>query len=119
MWSNPDLVISTEGILNEKLSFLCSGIEIFKNAGFKIWKTNLHFADSLHVIFNLLDETYRPDKKPNGQLLYVNTSWKHPPQIIKQLPTYISNCSLNKYSTKQVFHMSKAEYEEALRESGY
>ena len=66
--------------------------EIFKNAGFKIEiKTNLHIVDFLDVTFNLLDETHKPYKKPNGQLLCINTSSNHPPQIIKQLPISISN----------------------------
>ena len=95
-------------------------IEIFKNAGYKIEiKTNLHIVDFLDVTFNLLDGTYKPYKKPTDQLLYVNTSSNHPPQIIKQLPTSISNCSSNNSSNKQVFKMSKGECEKALRESGY
>ena len=50
-------------------------IEIFKNANFKIEiKTNLHIVDFLDVAFNLLDGTYKPYKKPNDQLLYINTS---------------------------------------------
>ena len=74
--------------------------EIFKNAGFKIEiKTNLHIVDFLDVPFNLSDETYKPYKKPNGELLCINTSSNHPPQII--------------------FDMSKGEYGKALRESGY
>ena len=43
----------------------------------------------------------------------------HPPQIIKQLLTSISDCLANNFSNKQVFDMSKGEYEKALRESGY
>ena len=94
-------------------------IQIFKNAGFKIkMKTNLHMVDFLDVTFNLLDGTYKPYKKPNGQLLYVNTSSNHPPQIIKQLLTSISNRLSNNSSNKQVFDMSKSEYEKALRDSG-
>ena len=54
-------------------------IEIFENAGFKIKiKANLHIAD-------FLDVTYKPYKKPNNQLRYVNTSSHHPPQIIKKI----------------------------------
>ena len=94
-------------------------IQIFKNAGFKIkMKTNLHMVDFLDVTFNLLDGTYKPYKKPNGQLLYVKTSSNHPPQIIKQLLTSISNRLSNNSSNKQVFDMSKSEYEKALRERG-
>ena len=95
-------------------------IEIFKNAGFKIEiKTNLHIVDFLDVTFNLLNGMYKPYKEPNDQLLHVNTSSNHPPQIIKQLPTSISNRLSNNSSNKQVFEMSKGEYEKALRESGY
>ena len=95
-------------------------IEIFKNAGFKTEKkTNLHTVDFLDVTFNLLDGTYKPYKKPNDQLLYINISSNHPPQIIKQLPTSISNRLSNTSSNKQVFERSKGEYEKVLRESGY
>ena len=48
-------------------------------------KTNVHIVDLLDVTFNLLDGIYKPYKKPNDQLLYVNNSSNHPPQIIKQL----------------------------------
>ena len=59
-------------------------IEIFQNAGFKIeTKTNLHIVDFLDVTFNLLDGTYKPYKELNDQLLYVNASSNHPPQINK------------------------------------
>ena len=73
----------------------------------------------MYVTFNLLDGTCKPYKKPNDRLIYVNTSSNHPPQIIKQLPTSISNRLSNNSSNKQVFDMSKGEYEKALRESGY
>ena len=94
-------------------------IEIFKNAGFKIEiKTNLYIVNFWDVTFNLLDGTYKPYKKSNDQLLYVNASSNHPPQIIKQLPISISNRSSNNCSNKQIFNMSKGEYEKALlRES--
>ena len=52
--------------------------EIFKNTSSKIKiKTNLHIVDSLDKTFNLLDGTYKLYKKPNDQLLYVNTSTIH------------------------------------------
>ena len=79
-------------------------IEIFKSTGFKIEiKTNLHIVDFLDVTFTLSDGTYKPYKKPNDQLLYINTSSKHPPQVIKQLLASISNRLSNYSSNKQVF----------------
>ena len=62
---------------------------------------------------------YMPYKKPNDQLLCVKTSSNHSPQIIKQLPTSTSDNLSNNFPNKQVFDMSKDEYEKALRESGY
>ena len=81
-------------------------------------KTNLHIVDFLDVTFTLLDGTYKPYKKPNNQLLYVNTSLNHPPQIIKQLSISIRNSLSNYSSNKQIFDMLKGKYEKALRESG-
>ena len=79
----------------------------------------MYIVDFLDVTFNLLDGTYKTYKKPNDQLLYVNTSSNHPPQVIKQLPISISNRLSNNSSNKQVFDMSKGEYEKTLKESGY
>ena len=94
-------------------------IEILKNAGFKIKiKTNLHIVDFLDITFNLLDGTCKPYKKPNDLLLYVNTSSNHPTGTVKQLLISISNRLSNNSSNKQVFDMSKGEYEKTLRESG-
>ena len=62
---------------------------------------------------------YKPYKKPNDQLLYVNTSSNHPIQIKKQPPPSISNLLSINSSNKQVFEMPKGEYEKVLRESGY
>ena len=76
-------------------------------------------VDFLDVAFNLLDGTYKPYKKPNDQLLHVNTSSNHPPQSIKWLPKSISNRLSNNSSNKQVFDMSKGEYEKVLREKEY
>ena len=93
-------------------------IGIFKNAGFKIEiKTNLHIVDFLDVTFNLLDRAYKPYKKPNDLLLYVNTSSNHPTQIIKQVPISISNHLSNNTSNKKVFDMSKGEYEKPLNQN--
>ena len=49
----------------------------------------------------------------------MTSSSNHPPQIIRQLPTSISNSLSNNSSNKQGFDTSKGEYEKALRESGY
>ena len=59
-------------------------IKIFKEIGFKIeLQTNLKVVDFVDVTFNLSSATYKPYRKPDDNLLYVNTSSSHPPQILK------------------------------------
>lgn len=73
----------------------------------------------MDVTFDLLDGMYKPFKKPNDQLQYVNTSSNHPPQVLKQLPSSLSYRLSNNSLNKQVFDMLKNEYEKTLRESVY
>ena len=95
-------------------------IKIFKEVGFKIEiQTHLKIVNFLDVTFNLANGTYRPYKKANESLLYINTSSNHPPQVIKQLPTSISKQLSNNSSSEGIFNASKYEYETALRNSGY
>ena len=74
---------------------------------------------TLDVTFNLANGTYRPYKKANESLLYINTSSNHPPQVIKQLPTSISERLSNNSSKEEIFNASKFEYKTALKSSGY
>lgn len=95
-------------------------IEIFKSFGFKIEiNANLKQVDFLDVTFKLENESYEPYKKPNDQLLYINTSSNHPPTIIKQLPNSIADRLSKNSSTEAIFNKHKIEYEAALHKSGY
>ena len=61
-------------------------IKIFKDIGFGIdIETNSKVVDFLDITFNLNNGMYKPYKKPNDRLLYINKSSNHPPQIINQL----------------------------------
>ena len=58
-------------------------IKMFKDVGFQLEiKTNLKQVEFLDVTFNLITGLYTPYKKPNDNLLYINTSSDHPPQVI-------------------------------------
>ena len=95
-------------------------IKIFKDIGFDIEiETNLKEVDFLDITFNLASETYKPYKKPNDNLMYVNTSSNHPQQVIKQLPASISKRLSDNSSNESIFKEAKVEYEKALKESGY
>ena len=75
-------------------------------------ETNLKIIDFLDTTFNLNNDTYRPYKKPNDLLLYINKSSNYPPQIINQLPKIINKClsrnSSNEYVFNSSFHMKKS-----------
>ena len=76
-------------------------------------------ANFLDVIFNLRNGSYRPYKKPNDELKYINVLSNHPPQILKQLTTTISDRLSRNSSSELIFNESKHQYEDALSKSGF
>ena len=95
-------------------------VKIFKDTDFSIdITTNLVEVNFLDVTFNLLNETYRPYRKPNDELKYINVSSNHPPQIIKQLVNTINDRLSTNSSSEKVFNEPKSYYENALNKSGY
>ena len=80
-------------------------ISIFKNINFKIEiVTNLTEVDFLDVTFNLENNTYRPYKKPNHKLIYIDVSSDHPPPIKKQLTKIISDRLSRNSSKADIFN---------------
>ena len=83
-------------------------IKIFKHIGFSIdIQTNLKEVDFLDVALNLQNGTYRPYKKANVKLLYIHSSSNHPPEIIKQLPTSVSERLSKNSSNQEAFNTAK------------
>ena len=82
-------------------------------------ETNSKVVGFLDITFNLHNGTYKPYKKQNDPLLYINKSSNHPSQIIKHLPRIISDKLSRNSSNKEVFNASKGEYEQVLKRSGY
>ena len=97
-----------------------SVINIFKDVSFKNEvKSNLKIVPFLDVTFNLSNECYSPYKKPNYNLLHVNTSSNYPPQIIKMLQSSTNERLSKNPSNETIFNISKVDYEKAHKESGY
>ena len=95
-------------------------IKLFKEVGFQLEiKFNLKKVEFLDVIFNLITGLYTPYKKPNDDLLYINTSSDHPPQIIKQLTNSINKRLCKNSANEQAFNTVKPVYKKALHKSGY
>ena len=86
-------------------------IKTFKDIAFAIdVETNLKIVGFLDTTFNLNNGTYRPYKKPNNLLWYINKSSNHPPQIINQLQKIINESLSRKSSNEEVFNSSKYLY---------
>ena len=95
-------------------------IYAFKDNGFSIdIVTNLVKVNFLDVTFNLRNWSYQPYKKPNDELKHINVLSNHPPQILKQLTTAISDRISKNSSSELIFNESKHQHEDALRKSGF
>ena len=67
----------------------------------------------------MINGSYKPYKKPNDILLYINKNSNHPPQIIKELPRNVNDRLRRNSSNSDIFNSSKEEYKTALKNSGY
>ena len=95
-------------------------INFFKEIGFKIHiEANFKIVNFLDMTSNLMNGSYKPYKKPNDTLPYINKNSNHPPQIIKKLPKTINDRLCRNSSNAAIFHASKIEYEAALKNSAY
>ena len=75
-------------------------VKVFKDCGLSITiKCNLKSEDFLDVTFDLLNEIYKPYRKPNNKPLYINKHFSHPPNILKQLPKSIEKRILKLHQT--------------------
>ena len=81
--------------------------------------TNKKIVNFLDITFNLSDGTYKPYKKPNDDIVYINARSNHPPNIIKQLPHNISKRISDVSSNREIFEKAAPAYNKALRDSGY
>ena len=83
-------------------------IKLFKEVRFQIEiKSDLKKVEFLDVTLNLITGLYTPYKKPNDNLLYINTSSDHPSQIIKQLTNSINKRLCENSVNEQVFNTVK------------
>ena len=69
----------------------------------------------MDITFNLRNRSYQPYKKPNDELKYISVLSNHPPQILKQLTTTISDRLSRDPSNELIFNESKHQYKDPLR----
>ena len=81
--------------------------------------TNLVEVNFLDVPFNLKNASYCPYKKPNDELKHIIVLSSHPPQILKQLTTMISDRLSRNSSSKLIFNEAKHQHEDVLSKMGF
>ena len=95
-------------------------VKVFKDCGFSITiKCNLKSTDFLDVTFDLVNDIYKPYRKPSNKPLYINKHSNHPPNILKQLPKSIEKHISETSSNTDVFHKSIKIYKDALYENNF
>ena len=95
-------------------------IKTFKEFGLSITaKTNLEVVQFLDIELDLINNTYRPYKKPNDNPMYINVNSNHPPSIIKQMPESINRRLSNLSSNEEIVLNNIQPYREALKKSGF
>ena len=76
-------------------------------------------TDFLDVLFNLEDGSFRPFRKPNDTIRYINVKSSHPASVSRALPSMVQNRLSHISSSKELFINGKADYEDALKKAGY
>ena len=76
-------------------------------------------SNFLDISLDLSSDSYSPFRKPNSGILYIHNKSNHPAHVKKSIPSMITKrlCTLSK--TAKEFDNCKADYENALRRSGF
>ena len=82
-------------------------------------ETGMKIVDFLDITLDLTKESYKPYKKPNSDLLYVNKQSSHPDTVLKHIPNSVNKRLITISSNSEVFDEAKGEYQRALGQSGY
>ena len=94
-------------------------ISLFRKNSLKVKiECNLKSTDFLDIHFNLAKLEFKPFRKENYQIQYINKNSNHPPTIKKQLPTMISKRLSTLSSTEQIFQNELRPYNNALVQAG-
>ena len=92
-------------------------IKIFQSHGLKFEiKRNLKSVDYLDITFDRNTGSYRPYRKLNNDIRYINAKLNHPPSILKQIPTAISKRISINSSNKQIFQRAAPYYNNILKD---
>ena len=95
-------------------------ITVFKRYDLSITiETNIRTVSFLDPTFDLMNNTYKPYRKPNDEPLDINKHSNHPPRVLRQLAKSISKRISEISSNEEIFKQSVPIYEKALKDSGF
>ena len=80
--------------------------------------TNIPVANFLDTFFDLINDIYKPYRKPNDNPVYINKNSNHPPTVLRQLAKSVSKRISETSSNEETFKESIPICEEALKKSG-
>ena len=80
---------------------------------------NLKIVNFLGLTLNLNDGSFQPFKKPNDEILYIDSHSNHPPAVIKQLPKSLSQRISKLSSDKNTFESAAPTCNTALHRSNF
>ena len=69
--------------------------------------------------FALYKCLYKPYRKPNNKLIFINKLSNNLPNVLKQLPKSIAKIISDTTSSKDIFDKSISFYQKALYKSGF
>ena len=95
-------------------------IQIFSNYGLKLEvDANHKIVNFLDVTFDLENGIYKPFRKENNTIRYINTKSNHPPATIKNIPKNVNDRLSRNSANQEIFENAKGPYQDALDQSGY
>ena len=92
-----------------------SVVKMFKKYGLSIVvATKIKTVDFLDATFDLNKNIYKPYRKPNSSLIYINKNSNYAPNILKQLPKSIAKRISETSSSEEIFKKSVKIYSKVL-----
>ena len=82
-------------------------------------ETNIRVANFLDTTFDLINDIYKPYRRPNDSPVYINKYSNHPPTVLRQLAKSLSKRISETSSNEQIFKESIPIYKEALKKSEF
>ena len=94
--------------------------QLFRNLNLSVTiECNITCTDFLDAYLDLKDSSFRPYKKPNTELCYINSKSNHPAKVKNGIPKTVLDRISKLSSSEEIFDAEKIPYRDALKSAGY